>query len=157
MSLKLVQKAFLLIAIPLGLVLIFLWALAVNLEQAEKDTAMEMRAGAALMYVNSVLWDALNTVGGTIMYRSTKDPRFLKDIAQNAASFQEHREELQKIAKANPNDQSNLQQFVSLVDQFQILSSEVQNLYDGSGYLSSITAAAKMRNHVRQVNVIGNN
>jgi PAS domain S-box-containing protein len=155
MSLKLVQKAFLLIAIPLGLVLVFLWALLVSLEQAEKDTVMEMRAGAALMYVNMVLYDALNAAGGMMLFRATQDPRYLKEFATNLGKLQDHRSSLHSIALDNPNDQSNLQEFVALVDQFESVSAEVKGLYDNQGYVSSTTAAAKIRSHIKRVNVLG--
>src|SRR5277367_1169341 len=151
MSLNLVQKAFLLFAIPLSLVLVFLWALMVNLEQAEKDTAIEMRAGAALMYVNMVLYDALNAAGGMMIYRATQDPRYLKDFSSNLLLLQEHRGALHSIALDNPNDQSNFQQFVALVDQFDNMSEEVKNLYDSEGYVSSTSAAAKVRSHIKRV------
>jgi PAS domain S-box-containing protein len=153
MSLKLVHKAFLLIAIPLGLVLIFLWALTTHLEQAEKDTAVEMRAGAALMYVNLVLYDALNGAAGMMLYRATGDQKFMKAVAGNALKLESDREELNNIAKNNPNDSSNLQQFVALCDQFESLTTEAHGLYDNNSFLSSTTAAAKLRNHITRVNV----
>lgn len=155
MTLKLVHKAFLLVAIPLCLELFALYTMIESLDQSQKDTAKEAEAGEALKYVCLVMYDAIDAAGGFLMYRAAGNETFLKDFNQHVAKLEEHRTALHNYASSKASTpRQDIQAFISLVDDFSDMFAEGRTMY-AEGELGGTRAAGKLRSYLKRVTNAG--
>jgi PAS domain S-box-containing protein len=155
-SLKLTQKAALLIMVPLCLQLIFVAILILSVNQAEKENEEEARANERLAAVNTVFNDALNVAGSIAMSKALDDPRFIDDLRRNLLNFSEHRKALEDFGTGPNNSEAEEAALsLALVDDAKGLLDEAMKASNTSEAYANIKELAKVKAFVGRVNAFG--
>jgi len=156
MSLTLVQKAFLLIAIPVCVELFLLYLLTVTMTQAQKDTLALANSNKALTYVNLILYDSINAMENLVLSRMFGDEKLLSRFKATMESFQRHREELRRFAASNDSYQKDLAVFDSVVGDYSQMFSFAQDVFAAGGIASETRLIGKMRSYAKRIRSAGN-
>ncbi|HEY9792900.1 MAG TPA: HAMP domain-containing sensor histidine kinase [Candidatus Obscuribacterales bacterium] len=156
MHLKIVQKAFLLILIPLLLELGFLFKLSTQLQSADRNMASQTKLGSALAYVDLVLFDVINAASGFFLFASFKDKHYLQAAANSASQLKAHRDTLQELAPQLTSDKPEVEAFIRRVDELANLLSTARDIYVENGYMSSVRAMGKLKSYMVRVHRAGN-
>jgi PAS domain S-box-containing protein len=155
MSLTLVQKAFLLIAIPVCVELFLLYLLTVTMAQAQKDTRALANSGTALIYVNLILYDAVSSAENLMLSRAFGDPELLNRFQQTVVSLERHRDEFRKFAADNDSKQKELAAFDSVVGDFSQMFFFAEEIFSNEGVASQTRIVGKMRSYVTRLRNAG--
>jgi len=153
---KLADKALLLLAIPLCLVVIFLWMLMRSVEEAQLDTAKEALQGKALVYVNLVVYDAMDAGVQFFLYRALRENRFATEFNETFSKLEEHRSALREIASRDTGEHGELTAFVKMVDDFDEMFMQAKEIIASGNGWGNVRTVANLRNYMKRVSLAGN-
>jgi PAS domain S-box-containing protein len=152
-NLKLVDKALLLIAVPLLFELCFVITLVYTLKQLEVEYRSEAAANQVLLCVNLVLNNIIDCAGAIGLYQINHDERYLKQLRAGEADLRIRRQQLLQIA--NQNQRAELATFNTVTDEVINTFEQVQRLIQSNDSLDLMRSTIRIQKLLKQVNESG--
>jgi len=154
-TLKLSQKAALIIFVPLLLQFAFLVLLLINLNQAEKQIQAEATSLRTLSCVNIIFNDSLKAAANVALARFSGYENVHLDFERNLQKFDEHRQELEELARTNPEHATDIKKFLSLSDDTRSLIEHAKTMLNSGDPFGGIREIARVKEYVQHVSSVG--
>jgi PAS domain S-box-containing protein len=154
-TLKLSQKAALIIFVPLLLQFAFLVLLLINMNQAEQQIQAEAASLRALSCVNIIFNDSLKAAANVALARFSGYENVHLDFERNLQKFDEHRQQLEDIARENPEHATDIKKFLGLSDDTRSLIEHAKTMLNSGDPFGGIREIARIKEYVQHVSSVG--
>ncbi len=152
-NLRLIDKALLLIAVPLLFELCFVTTLVGTLKQLEFEYRSEAAANQVLICVNLVLNNIIDCAGAIGLYQVNHDQRYKRQLRAGEADLRIRRQQLLQIA--NQNQRAELASFNTVTDEVIDTFERVQGLIQSNDSLDLMRSTIRIQRLLKQVNESG--
>jgi PAS domain S-box-containing protein len=154
-TLKLSQKAALIIFVPLLLQFAFLVVLLINLNQAETQIQAEATSLRTLSCVNIIFNDALKAAANVALARFSGYENVHLDFQHNLQKYDEHRQQLEDLARTHPEHAADIKVFLSLSDDTRSLIEHAKTMLNEGDPFGGVREIARIKEYVQHASSVG--
>lgn len=138
MKLKLSQKALLLVVVPLGFQLAFLFGVNLLLDQSERDLKLQAHARALSLQINEMFKLFLNSAAGITAYGYTRDKHFVKRYEHASDAVPDKIAVLHELTKDYPEERQIVDDLAATITSGQESFHEIKGKVDKKDYFGAL-------------------